>query len=116
MMAQAYNVPITLANETNKANGTYNYNMPMAGFKHCSISWSLTGTITIKIYATNDVVDDLDNATWFDVTTDTIGAASSTVSDFAFLDTNVCCQGLRVEVTTAGGGTDDYVIKASRSA
>ena len=110
----------TLADEENKADGTYNYYVDMNGYTVCGFGIVISGTVTVKFYAASRDDGTAANAIaageWIDVTQKVFGATSFKSSDF--LNDNAgklsTAKYIKVEVVTAGGGTDDYTIFANK--
>jgi hypothetical protein len=109
-------VPLDIANETNKANGTYYYYIPMNESREFGVQLILTGTITVTVEASNEPDCAPASCTYGDVSNDWYGAASWNASAFLTDTGRVAGQAkyVRIKVVTAGGGTDDYEIYGKR--
>lgn len=110
-------VPLSVANETNKANGTYYYYIPMNESRELGCSLEITGTVTVTVEATNE--PDCAPAScgnYPDVSNAIYGAANWT-ADAGLVDTGRVAgqfKYVRFKVVTAGGGTDDYELYCKR--
>jgi hypothetical protein len=106
----------TLADETDKANGTYSYYVDTRSFRKVGIQLVLTGTISVTLHGSVQADVAMASRDYDDVTSAMTGSASITTSSIIADDQEFCgcLTSLRIDVTCAGGGTDDYKIFAKR--
>jgi hypothetical protein len=107
----------TLADVENGANGTYDYYIDMTGRRKCGLQLELTGTLTVKIYGTEQADGTVPaSCTYQDITNAAFGAASFTATSMLIDNAEKlgCMHYVHVEVVAAGGGTDDWTIYHKR--
>lgn len=105
-------IPNELDDVTNGTDGTYPYYLDGDSFRKFGLQGTIdggSGTVTVKIYASNDANASSSTATYHDVSTDIFGTASWT-ADFFLMDNAeklACVKWIKVEVVASTTGAND---------
>lgn len=114
-LAELY-VPLAIADETDKADGTYYYWVMMNESRELGVGLTISGTITVTVQGTNEADCAPADCAYGELSTPLYGSANWTASA-ALADTGRIAGQWRIiqfTVTTGGGGTDDYKLEGKR--